>query len=117
MLLKGQAHEVEEVVPGGNAEQAGLRAKDKIVAINGTPLSEENDFNKLTAKRSEGKEYTFTIEREGQRLDVKVKLQASTLLRPTMVELADATAEQIATRRAVLSATKAAAAASAGSSH
>ncbi|HZS06418.1 MAG TPA: PDZ domain-containing protein [Blastocatellia bacterium] len=115
LALNNQTGEITDIVPDGNADKAGLKLKDKVIAINGTPLGRGDDWNRLTEKRGEGKEFLFAIERAGERQQVKLRLEAKVPLEPVMFELPDATAEQLATRRAVLAPTRAARAA-AGSS-
>ncbi|HWJ03550.1 MAG TPA: RIP metalloprotease RseP [Verrucomicrobiae bacterium] len=53
------------------AYNAGLQPKDKVVAINGSPTPRWEDLTK-TIHASDGKELTITIERDGEKKDIKI---------------------------------------------
>ena len=57
--------EVVRVLPGGAAEQAGLRAGDRVVALDGRPL-EPLAFNKLMLSTAAGETVRFTVARPGK---------------------------------------------------
>lgn len=100
---------VMDVAANGNAELSGIQLGDKIIAVDGTTLDEQNTFGKLVAKRGIGAKHTFTIERDGgKREEIPFKYETTFIRNPTIAELPDATPEQLATRRAVLSQTNAA---------
>lgn len=100
---------VMDVAASGNAELSGIQLGDKIIAVDGTMLDEQNTFGKLVAKRGVGAKHTFTIERDGgKREEIPFKYETTFIRNPTIAELPDATPEQLATRRAVLSQTNAA---------
>ncbi len=103
-LMKGI---VTEIALGGNAELSGIKLQDKVIAVDGTPLDEQNTFGKLIAKRGAGAKHTFTIERAGKREEIPFKYEAMLIRQPTFAELPNATPDQLATRRAVLSFTNA----------
>lgn len=63
--------------PGMPAAEAGLRPRDRIVALDGQPIRTWDEMAELISKRP-GEPITLTIERNGQRLDVKVTPQAVT---------------------------------------
>ena len=68
--------QVASVVPDSPAERAGLKVKDKLLRINGTPsvfLSLGNLQRKL--KRREGKRITMVYEREGKRYKTSFELE------------------------------------------
>lgn len=67
--LPGDGVVINEVQPGTPAERAGLRPGDKIIAINGLPIK---NMKEVTAcvHPNVGRALTFTILREGRRLDV-----------------------------------------------
>jgi S1-C subfamily serine protease len=83
---------ISSVVPGGPAEEAGLRGSDDekiefqgrkiavggdtIVAVDGQKLESENDLSRLVATYDPGAEVTLTIIRDGKEMDVDVKLGA-----------------------------------------
>lgn len=60
---------VNNVSSGTPAERAGLKAGDKIIAINGTSVFAWSHFRRTV---QEGKEVTLAIERGGQPLEVKL---------------------------------------------
>jgi regulator of sigma E protease len=64
---------IAELVPGMPAEKAGIKAGDKIVSINGTPI---RFYNELQAKLPtlKGKEAKIVIDRAGQQQELNVKV-------------------------------------------
>jgi len=77
-----------EVVPGTGADQAGLRSTtrdrrgrlllgDLIVAIEGQPVASANDVFLILERRRVGEPVTVTIEREGRRRELEVRLGES----------------------------------------
>jgi regulator of sigma E protease len=64
---------IAELVPGMPAEKAGMKAGDKIVSINGTPI---RFYNELQAKLPtlKGKEAKIVIDRAGQQQELNVKV-------------------------------------------
>jgi regulator of sigma E protease len=65
------------VRPDMAAAEAGLRARDRIVAIDGQPIGTWDEMAEIISKRA-GQPVTLTIERDGQRLDARVTPQAVT---------------------------------------
>ena len=67
---------VSEVHPGTPAAKAGVKAGDVLVAINGVEYAEENK-EKMAAFEKQmvpGKEFTYTIARNGKNKDVSFAL-------------------------------------------
>jgi len=62
--------QVAEAVPGEVAEKAGIRKDDVVLALDGRPLDRDGLMKKLAG--SPGVPVTFTIQRDGQRMDVPV---------------------------------------------
>ena len=72
-----EACEVLHVAPGTPAEEAGLREGDVLVAVNGTGVDEYGtlvELRELLAGEA-GTEYTFTVERDGQELELTLLLR------------------------------------------
>jgi len=67
---------VTEVVPGGPAAQAGLRAGDVIIEIAGEPARSTDQLVIATLTRAAGDQVTLTYERDGSSHDVDVTLAA-----------------------------------------
>jgi regulator of sigma E protease len=65
------ASELGQIFEGTPAMQAGLKAGDNIVAIDGEPISRWNDMRALIEKNP-GKQLTITVERDGKKLDLTV---------------------------------------------
>jgi regulator of sigma E protease len=61
---------VHQVSPNSPAERAGLRAGDKIVAVNGNPITAWTPF-KRTLKESKGEELTLKVLRGDSTLELK----------------------------------------------
>jgi regulator of sigma E protease len=73
---------VGEVTPGSPAEKAGLQAGDRILSIDGEPVSKWDDLA-LRIRKSQGKELTIQVERGGQTRDVKVSPQPMKEMTPS----------------------------------
>lgn len=63
---------LEGVAPGSPAEQAGLKAGDRIVAVMGQQVKNIEELTSLYEKMEPGKPVEFTIVREGKELKVQV---------------------------------------------
>ena len=60
---------VQKPMPGSPAEEAGLKAGDLILAMDGEPVADTVSFTERIAA-SKGEEITLTVEREGARITV-----------------------------------------------
>ena len=65
---------VAKVDEGGPAEKAGIEVGDVITAVNGTEISNYAELSSILLKAEEGDKYTFTVYRDGETLEIKVKL-------------------------------------------
>ncbi len=66
--------EVVRLVPGAPAERAGVRAGDRVVAVNGDPVDQFWDLIRLLAPLP-GREVVLTVERAGETIDLEVTTQ------------------------------------------
>ncbi|HMF36577.1 MAG TPA: trypsin-like peptidase domain-containing protein [Isosphaeraceae bacterium] len=57
---------------GSPAAEAGLRVGDRIVSVDGQPITNREDFSRAVDEAPIGQEFRLTIERAGKRQDVKV---------------------------------------------
>jgi regulator of sigma E protease len=62
---------IGELTPGDIAQKAGLKSGDRVVALNGLPVSDWEQMRK-GIRGSPGKPLRITVERDGQRFDVEV---------------------------------------------
>jgi serine protease Do len=69
---------VVEVVKGGPAEKAGLKAGDRIVSVDGTEIASKDDLGTLMQKHAAGDTLSITIARDGQMQTVNVTLGEKT---------------------------------------
>ncbi len=67
---------VHEVAPGGAAEKAGIQAEDIIVAVNGTKITDTNQFVRLIEATKPGSKVTVTVMRGKKTQDVTVTMGA-----------------------------------------
>ena len=65
---------VADVVKGGPADQAGLKAGDRIVSIDGTEVAQKNDLGTIIQNHSAGDTLSITIARDGQMQTVSLTL-------------------------------------------
>ena len=66
---------IEDVLPGKPAQRAGLRSGDRIVAVDGTPMSSPGDVASLTNAQP-GATLVYRIVRDGATLEVPVQIEA-----------------------------------------
>ncbi len=71
-----QGARIEMVVPGTAAEEAGIRAGDTIVEINGVEILNPTDLAREIRKFSPGVEVTMRAERNGEIVDLTATLRA-----------------------------------------
>ena len=64
--------EVVEVVAGSPAAASGLRAEDLIVELDGVPLEDVNDLQRLMTDELIGSSVTATVVRQGRRLTLEL---------------------------------------------
>ena len=69
---------ISEVIEGGAADKAGIKAFDIITAINDDTVTSYGDLSKILDKYKIGDEVTVTIVRENKQKTFKVKLQETT---------------------------------------
>jgi serine protease Do len=65
---------VEQVIPGGPSDKAGMKAEDIIVAYNGQPVKDGDDLVSRVSQTPIGTEATVTVDRAGKKVDLKVKI-------------------------------------------
>ncbi len=65
---------VSQIEPGGAAARAGIRERDVIVAVNGTPVSHAEELPRRVARNQPGSVIDVTFVRDKQRHDVKATL-------------------------------------------
>jgi putative serine protease PepD len=56
---------VYDIIPGSGAEAAGIQAGDVIVAVDGEPITSNEDLGPAIAQHEPGDEIEVTIERGG----------------------------------------------------
>jgi len=72
----GATTEVREVVPGTLAAEAGVRAGDRIVSVDGERIVEWEDVGTALEGRRPGDEVSFAVERGGERREFSGELRA-----------------------------------------
>lgn len=65
---------VVEVVSGGPADEAGIKAGDVIVAVDGERLGSDDDLRTILADYAPGDKVALTISRNDQEKKIKVEL-------------------------------------------
>lgn len=67
---------VNGVSPGGPSADAGIRLGDRIVALDGQPISSLEVLSRAVENAPVGREFKLTIERAGERKEITVKSRA-----------------------------------------
>lgn len=62
---------VSDIVPGSNAARAGLKAGDRIIALNGRPVKSRQDIGKFMSE-NKGDSIDVTVLRDGSEITLKV---------------------------------------------
>ena len=65
---------VAQIVPGGPADKAGLKAGDVITSFNGTEVNDINTFRNQVASTAPGSEVTLTVLRDGRQQQIRATL-------------------------------------------
>lgn len=73
----GRGVVVKNVMPGSNAERAGLQKGDLLLAIDGEPLTDGFDLIYAMKRKRPGDHGTVRIERQGETKEVDVLFQAT----------------------------------------
>jgi serine protease Do len=68
---------VTDVISDGPADRCGLRARDVIVKVDGTPVEHSKDLVDLLSKRSAGDEVAIQVRRGADSVDMTAVLSAS----------------------------------------
>jgi Do/DeqQ family serine protease len=70
---------VAQVLPGGGADRAGLRAGDVIIGFNGAEVSDPNVFRNQVAGTAPGTEVDLTVLRDGREQHIRATLGEFTI--------------------------------------
>jgi serine protease Do len=65
---------VHEVVPNGAADKGGIKAEDVITAVNGTKITDANQFVRLVESTKPGTKVTVTVVRNKKAQDITVTM-------------------------------------------
>jgi membrane-associated protease RseP (regulator of RpoE activity) len=65
---------VTQVVEGGPADEAGIRAGDLILAIDGVPIDKQHTLKRVISRRAPGDKVTIVLWRGGNERQVTVRL-------------------------------------------
>jgi S1-C subfamily serine protease len=66
---------VANLVRNGAADKAGIKVKDVIMEIEGTPISSTSRLMEIIASHKPGDELDLVIQRDGKKRNLSVKLQ------------------------------------------
>ena len=65
---------IAQVIKGGPADKAGLKRGDVVISYNGEEITDTGTLRNKVADTVMGKEVTVTVLREGERVDLSVKI-------------------------------------------
>jgi serine protease Do len=65
---------VAAVDPGGPADRAGIKAGDRIVAVNDTPVDNTDELAAVLATVKPGTTVPVEVVRDGKKLSIEVKV-------------------------------------------
>jgi serine protease Do len=66
---------ISNITKGGPAEKAGMKVEDIIVAMNGKPIKDGDELLSRVSETPVGSSTNITVDREGKKLDLKVKVE------------------------------------------
>ena len=66
---------ISNITKGGPAEKAGMKVEDIIIALNGKPIKDGDELLARVSETTVGSSTTITVDREGKKLDLKVKVE------------------------------------------
>ncbi len=66
-VVTGATTQVDEVVPKTFAAEAGIKAGDKLVGLDGSKIGNWDNFQKTIADKKPGEEVALAVERDGER--------------------------------------------------
>ncbi|MDD5032410.1 MAG: trypsin-like peptidase domain-containing protein [Patescibacteria group bacterium] len=75
LIIRGENRTDLAVIPGSPADKAGLKENDIILEIDGKKIDENNPLSKVVGKFKADDEITLKIMRQGEKKEVKVKLE------------------------------------------
>ncbi len=73
-IARPRGAEVQEVIPGSPAEEAGLKVGDLILAVDGRRVTGNRPLAQILASYRPGDRVTLTVERDGEELEIPVTL-------------------------------------------
>lgn len=76
-LEDGTGVMISELVPGGPAEQAGLKVNDLLLEIEGKAVGSRDEVRALVEKHEPGEEVELGVMQDGERKEITVKLGAA----------------------------------------
>lgn len=65
---------VAESIPGGSADEAGIKSGDVILSVNGSAIASFSELRALVSSMGQGKTITLGIVRDGKSMDIDVTL-------------------------------------------
>jgi len=66
---------ISNVTKGGPAEKAGMKVEDIIIAMNGKSIKDGDELLTRVSETPVGSTTTITVDREGKKVDLKVKVE------------------------------------------
>lgn len=73
----GEGAAIRQVTPNSPAAEAGLRSGDRILKVDGASLNAGSALSDVLGEKQPGDTVTLSVKREGQDLEMKVKLSAA----------------------------------------
>jgi len=70
----GDGNVVDRLVPEGPADKAGLRSKDKVLTLGGTPIKNAADLKKQLDKHKPGDKVKVEVERDGKKITLQLEI-------------------------------------------
>ena len=65
---------VAESIPGGSADEAGIKSGDVILSVNGSAIASFSELRALVSSMGQGKTITLGVVRDGESMDIDVTL-------------------------------------------
>jgi serine protease Do len=102
LLSEGGGAQIEEIMPGSAAEEAGLQVADKVVEMDGKKISTTEQLRNMLRRKQAGDKVRLTIARAEEKIDMEITLGTEEMsgMRADRFQMMNLLGGPLSTRRA-----------------